>query len=99
MEIMTGQRKMDARPLMEYFKPLISWLQKENHAERPGWSEACPVLATRANNVPCTDSNKRVTLKISDTDPSISSGDKQSVSFILLFTCGLLLTFSMLLKP
>ena len=98
MEIMTGQRKMDARPLMEYFKPLISWLQKQNHAERPGWSEACPVLTTRAINVPCTNSNERVTLKISDQGQTDSSGVKNSVSVIILYTCGLLLTFYLLMK-
>lgn len=42
MEIMTGQRKMDAGPLMDYFEPLIKWLEKENYFERPGWSDACP---------------------------------------------------------
>ena len=98
MEIMTGQRKMDARPLMEYFKPLISWLQKQNHGERPGWSEACPVLTTRATNVPCTNSNKRVTLKISEGQNLNSSAVKSSVSVIILYTCGLLLTLYMLLK-
>lgn len=30
MEIMTGQRKMDARPMLEYFKPLFKWLVKKN---------------------------------------------------------------------
>lgn len=42
MEIMTGQRKMDAGPLMDYFRPLTDWLEKENYLERPGWSNACP---------------------------------------------------------
>ncbi|KAL4229123.1 hypothetical protein ACF0H5_012162 [Mactra antiquata] len=42
MEVMTGQRKMDARPIIEYFKPLIKWLEKENVQERRGWSDACP---------------------------------------------------------
>lgn len=30
MEAMTGQRKMDAGPLLEYFEPLQRWLAKEN---------------------------------------------------------------------
>lgn len=42
MEVMTGQRKMDAGPLIEYFQPLIKWLEKQNLHERPGWTEACP---------------------------------------------------------
>ena len=42
MELLTGQRKMDVQPILEYFKPLIAWLEKENYNERPGWSPACP---------------------------------------------------------
>ena len=42
MEQMTGQRKMDVRPLIEYFKPLVDWLKEQNKMERTGWSEACP---------------------------------------------------------
>uniref|UniRef100_A0A6B2E7X0 Angiotensin-converting enzyme n=1 Tax=Phlebotomus kandelakii TaxID=1109342 RepID=A0A6B2E7X0_9DIPT len=30
MEVLTGQRKMDAGPLIEYFRPLSEWLQKKN---------------------------------------------------------------------
>lgn len=30
MEVMTGQRKMDAGPLLEYFKPLEDFLIEEN---------------------------------------------------------------------
>lgn len=29
-EIMTGQRKMEASALIEYFKPLQDWLEKKN---------------------------------------------------------------------
>lgn len=31
MEILTGQRNMDASGLLEYFKPLQSWLEEENN--------------------------------------------------------------------
>nr|QHO60759.1 salivary 71kDa-like protein [Sergentomyia schwetzi] len=30
MEVLTGQRKMDAGPLIEYFRPLSEWLVKKN---------------------------------------------------------------------
>lgn len=30
MEAITGQRKMDASGLLEYFKPLHEWLEQEN---------------------------------------------------------------------
>ena len=41
MEVMTGQRKMDAKPLLEYFKPLDDWLVKENKklGVHIGWEE------------------------------------------------------------
>ncbi|XP_076153977.1 angiotensin-converting enzyme [Alosa pseudoharengus] len=37
----TGQRNMTAAPLMEYFQPLITWLEKENskNGEVMGWPE------------------------------------------------------------
>lgn len=34
LEVITGQRKMDASALLEYFEPLADWLKKEN--ERTG---------------------------------------------------------------
>ncbi|KAJ8030388.1 Angiotensin-converting enzyme [Holothuria leucospilota] len=37
MEQMTGQRDMDAGPLLEYFEPLINWLEEENEGEELGW--------------------------------------------------------------
>lgn len=38
-EVITGQRKMDAGPLLEYFQPLMDWLSEENNrtAEHIGW--------------------------------------------------------------
>lgn len=30
LEIITGQRKMEASALIEYFKPLQEWLEKRN---------------------------------------------------------------------
>ncbi|MDY7231556.1 M2 family metallopeptidase [Hyalangium rubrum] len=34
---MTGQRQMDATPLIEYFGPLRGWLQEQNKGQRCGW--------------------------------------------------------------
>lgn len=41
MTMITGQPKMSAQPLMEYFKPLIEWLEAENNKnnEIRGWPE------------------------------------------------------------
>ncbi|GFR76904.1 angiotensin-converting enzyme [Elysia marginata] len=41
MEKITGQRHMDAGPLMEYFQPLLEFLKKENGNDY-GWDESCP---------------------------------------------------------
>ncbi|XP_066902333.1 angiotensin-converting enzyme isoform X1 [Halyomorpha halys] len=30
MEVLTGTRKIDSRPLMRYFEPLMKWLQQQN---------------------------------------------------------------------
>ncbi|XP_041371786.1 uncharacterized protein LOC121385251 [Gigantopelta aegis] len=43
MEIMTGQRQMDAGALLEYFKPLTDWLKDRNALEKHGWSDSCPI--------------------------------------------------------
>lgn len=39
MELLTGQKEMDAGPLLNYFSPLYEWLQKENKktGEYLGW--------------------------------------------------------------
>ncbi|WP_224362987.1 M2 family metallopeptidase [Hyalangium versicolor] len=34
---MTGQRQMDATPLIEYFAPLRQWLQEQNKGQTCGW--------------------------------------------------------------
>uniref|UniRef100_A0A8C6WKM3 Angiotensin-converting enzyme n=1 Tax=Neogobius melanostomus TaxID=47308 RepID=A0A8C6WKM3_9GOBI len=41
MAMITGQPKMTAQPLMEYFQPLITWLEKENakNGDVLGWPE------------------------------------------------------------
>ncbi|XP_030856345.1 angiotensin-converting enzyme-like [Strongylocentrotus purpuratus] len=38
MEVLTGQRKMDAQPLLDYFQPLTDWLLIENEGKFVGWS-------------------------------------------------------------
>ena len=43
MEIITGQRNIDAGPLLEYFRPLQKWLKKENKGKVVGWNKECPV--------------------------------------------------------
>lgn len=42
MEKITGQRKMDASGLLEYFKPLMDWLKATNakNNEIIGWKNS-----------------------------------------------------------
>ncbi|HEY4223403.1 MAG TPA: M2 family metallopeptidase [Myxococcota bacterium] len=37
MEAITGQRKIDAGPMLEYFKPLRGWLAEQNKGKKCGW--------------------------------------------------------------
>ena len=45
MEVLTGQSKMNASALIDYFKPLTDWLKTENSNKgyKVGWDTACPV--------------------------------------------------------
>ena len=47
MYLMTGQRKMSAKPILEYFKPLTDWLELQGNAinsENGPWSIELYVL-------------------------------------------------------
>jgi len=37
LEALTGERKMDANALVEYFEPLMVWLRQQNAGRRCGW--------------------------------------------------------------
>ncbi|CAG7785548.1 unnamed protein product, partial [Allacma fusca] len=39
LEIVTGKRQLDASAILDYFHPLIVWLEKENNKtkEHIGW--------------------------------------------------------------
>lgn len=42
MERLTGQRKMSASAILEYFKPLIDWLKIQNGNDLATWETECP---------------------------------------------------------
>ncbi|KAH9492522.1 hypothetical protein Btru_046311 [Bulinus truncatus] len=59
MEVITGQRKMDASALLEYFHPLLEFLKKENGDEF-GWDPHCPdpePRITKDNQPKCDNNN------------------------------------------
>jgi len=37
MRLMTGQSEFDAGPMIEYFRPLVTWLQAQNRGQHIGW--------------------------------------------------------------
>ena len=37
LEAVTGQRQMDAQPMIEYFEPLLKWLEEQNKGRTCGW--------------------------------------------------------------
>lgn len=46
MKIMTKGKtdKMDAKPIVEYFEPLIVWLKEQNKGETIGWKSEDPMI-------------------------------------------------------
>jgi peptidyl-dipeptidase A len=37
LEAMTGEKQMDATAMIDYFRPLMDWLEKENKGRKVGW--------------------------------------------------------------
>jgi peptidyl-dipeptidase A len=37
LEVLTGERKMDATAILEYFAPLKTWLDEQNQGHKVGW--------------------------------------------------------------
>ena len=37
LEALTGQREMDATAIVDYFAPLMDWLEEQNEGRSCGW--------------------------------------------------------------
>ncbi|MCB9763572.1 MAG: M2 family metallopeptidase [Alphaproteobacteria bacterium] len=37
LEVVTGQRQMDAQAMVDYFAPLMTWLEEQNEGQTCGW--------------------------------------------------------------
>ena len=37
LEAFTGSREMSGKAMLEYFKPLMDWLKKQNKGQKKGW--------------------------------------------------------------
>jgi len=42
LEQITGTRDMSAGPVLQYFQPLMDWLEQQNEGYTVGWQEECP---------------------------------------------------------
>jgi peptidyl-dipeptidase A len=40
MKTMTGEDRIDASAMVEYFQPLLTWLKEQNRGEKTGWTAA-----------------------------------------------------------
>jgi len=38
MKAMTGEGRIDASAMIEYFQPLLAWLKEQNRGEKSGWT-------------------------------------------------------------
>ncbi|CAN5671312.1 M2 family metallopeptidase [soil metagenome] len=47
LHAMTGERRMDAGAMLEYFAPLKKWLDEQNRGKTIGWEQAAPATKAR----------------------------------------------------
>ena len=44
LKVMTGEDRIDASAMIEYFQPLLTWLKEQNKGEKTGWTVAANPL-------------------------------------------------------
>ncbi len=47
MKAMTGQDRIDASAMVEYFQPLLTWLKEQNRGEKTGWTVAADPMKAK----------------------------------------------------
>jgi peptidyl-dipeptidase A len=47
MKAMTGEDRIDASAMVEYFQPLMTWLKEQNKGEKAGWTVAADPMKAR----------------------------------------------------
>jgi peptidyl-dipeptidase A len=40
LKAMTGEDRMDATAMLDYFAPLMKWLEEQNRGKKVGWDAA-----------------------------------------------------------
>ena len=48
-QALTGQTRMSAQPLIEYFQPLMTFLEDVN-GQDVGWQDQCPTIGRLSNS-------------------------------------------------
>ncbi|XP_070546706.1 angiotensin-converting enzyme-like isoform X2 [Ptychodera flava] len=92
MEAITGQRKMDAGALIEYFQPLIDWLERENVNNGdvlgwdPTWRPPPPSYVRSERDKSATYTGKPVAMTTSGGHAQISSAAVMWICICLLTT-------------
>ncbi|XP_069120843.1 angiotensin-converting enzyme-like [Argopecten irradians] len=77
MNLLTGTKTLSAKPLLEYFQPLMDWLGSENDGHGVGWDPECPKYEVSTTEKP----------------PSAASQISQSLSFFNIFIFTIILTY------
>ena len=86
MKLMTGGEKMDASGIMEYFKPLLEYLKKEN-GDDFGWDPKCPSLESpKPSCSKCPACPSHSTNNNSASVPSLTFTQIMAVLVCLLFS-------------
>jgi peptidyl-dipeptidase A len=47
LKAMTGEDRIDASAMVEYFQPLLTWLKEQNKGEKAGWTVAADPMKAR----------------------------------------------------
>ena len=66
LEALTGYREMSTKPILNYFRPLQKWLEKENKRNREfiGWSKNSKARHNSGAMMTDSYSNKKETILI-----------------------------------
>ena len=66
LEVLTGYREMSTKPLLNYFRPLQEWLEKENkrNGDIIGWSKNSKAHHNSGAMMTDSYSNKKETILI-----------------------------------
>jgi len=86
MRLMTGQREFDARPILDYFEPLINWLRTKNTGHHVGWQWHVIYMVEQKNNAAFECSRLKISLIATSLSIKKSAKLASPYLFIYLYT-------------